>query len=399
MKICIAGKNNIAVNICEYILDHYENVTLYAISNATDDGVNNWQRSFRKFADEHSHIQLTTLEKMYEIDNLIFLSTEFDKIIKPKLFRTKRLYNIHFSKLPAYKGMYTAALPILHGQKQSGVTLHCIDEGIDTGDIIAQKVYNLAEDETAESIYCKNIEYGTSLIINNLDSLINGNYTSTPQPISGSTYFSKHSIDYQHLIVELNGTANQLDSQIRAFHFRPYQLPIVYGYPIVYTHILDSRSSEKCGTVIENTDSYIRLATIDYDMILYKDRLSDLMDACRKNNLDLLKNIENLSYYVNAHEKNNGWTLLMVAAYNNAYEVVEYLLEKNANVNAFNHNGTTPLMYAKDVAIVYDDYRILDLLLVSGADVYLKDYSGRDVFSYVKKQSMKVYNYMFAKLK
>ena len=56
----------------------------------------------------------------------------------PKNFLNARLYNIHFSYLPAYKGMFTSALPIKNGEVDSGVTLHKIESGIDTGDIIDQ---------------------------------------------------------------------------------------------------------------------------------------------------------------------------------------------------------------------------------------------------------------------
>ena len=59
------------------------------------------------------------------------------EIIKTKNFKSNKLFNLHFSLLPSYKGMHTSAFPILNGEKYSGVTIHKIDNGIDTGDIIA----------------------------------------------------------------------------------------------------------------------------------------------------------------------------------------------------------------------------------------------------------------------
>lgn len=61
--------------------------------------------------------QNITLEQAYEIENLIFISCEFDQLIKPEKFNSPFLYNIHFSLLPAYKGMYTSALPLYNGEK------------------------------------------------------------------------------------------------------------------------------------------------------------------------------------------------------------------------------------------------------------------------------------------
>lgn len=270
MNICVAGKNNIAVDVCEYILQHYENVVLYAIHNSNDDGVDNWQRSFRKYASEHPKIQLTTLESVYNINDLVFISTEYDKIIKPNLFRSTRLYNIHFSLLPAYKGMYTAALPILYGESYTGVTLHCIDSGIDTGDIIDQTKIRIANRETAYSLYHKFLEKGTNLVIKNIDKLLQGNFTSYPQSSKGSSYYSKQAIDYSNLSINLNCTAQQIDQQIRAYYFPVYQIPVVHNTQIGSAKILKSKSKQKSGYVLKETDEYILLSTIDYDMKLFK---------------------------------------------------------------------------------------------------------------------------------
>ena len=71
----------------------------------------------------------------------MFISLEYHRLIDPLKFVTSKLYNPHFSLLPAYKGMYTSALPLLNDEKDAGVTLHHIDSGIDTGDIIDQIIF------------------------------------------------------------------------------------------------------------------------------------------------------------------------------------------------------------------------------------------------------------------
>ena len=140
MKICIAGKNNIACNILEYLIfqKNMKKEQLFVCCNKNDNGKNTWQRSLRYTA-KLLGIKEVCLDDLYDIQDLVFLSLEFDKIIKPTLFTSRKLFNIHFSLLPSYKGMYTAALPILNNEKHTGVTFHKIDNGIDTGPIIAQK--------------------------------------------------------------------------------------------------------------------------------------------------------------------------------------------------------------------------------------------------------------------
>ena len=51
--------------------------------------------------------------------------------------------------------MYTSCLPILNGETITGVTLHKIDSGIDTGYIIKQKVFKININDTARDLYLK----------------------------------------------------------------------------------------------------------------------------------------------------------------------------------------------------------------------------------------------------
>ena len=270
MNICIAGKNNIAIDICRYVVEHYPQARVYGVVNRNEAGEDGWQRSYLKYIQSEPEVILATMEQMYEIEDLVFLSTEFDRIIRPHLFKTKNLYNIHFSLLPAYKGCYPSVWPILNGEEYVGVTLHKMEAGIDTGDIIAQKRFKLSSKETSFSLYSKLIAEGTKFVVKHIDSIITNRYKAYPQPAIGSTYYSKKSIDYANLTIDLNVTAAQLDRQIRAFYFPAYQVAQVYGYEISRTKITQEKSITKPGTIIRETDDLMKISTIDYNIILYK---------------------------------------------------------------------------------------------------------------------------------
>lgn len=392
MRICIGGKNNIAVDVCKHLMTILSKEFIYAIPNSNDDGKDNYQRSFLKFVNNEK-IQVVSLQDVYEWENLIFLSLEFDRIIRTEKFKSKNLFNIHFSLLPAYKGVYTSALPILNGEEHGGVTLHYMDRGIDTGDIIDQVRFPIPVDYKAIDLYLRCIKEGTALVIKNISSMLEGKIKATPQPIFGSTYYSKDAINYSNLSINFKATAEQIDCQIRAFNYRPFQLPEVLGEPIFYTHITNDKSVEKPGTIIENNIDFIRTATIDYDIILYKDRLDYVMDCCKNNNLIGLLNITNLYRYINEKEKAHGWTPLIVAAYFNSFKVLKYLIENGADINGANNNGTTVIMYAKDGSILTGEFQTLDFLLENGADPNIQDYNGKDLFDYID-DSMSVWNHV-----
>lgn len=270
MRICIAGKNSIAIEVCRYVVEHYPLATIYALTNRNETGEDNWQRSYLKYINSEPRVLLSSLDEMYSIENLIFLSVEYDRIIHPDLFKTSCLYNIHFSLLPAYKGVYPSVWPILNGEKYAGVTLHKMDRGIDTGDIIKQTKFKLSSKETSYSLYMKLILQGTKLVIKNIEKLINGNFIAYPQPANDSTYYSKASINYSNLSIDLNATAEQIDRQIRAFYFPAYQVAHVHGYAIVSTKITTEKSTQRAGAIVKETDKYIMIATIDYNIKLYK---------------------------------------------------------------------------------------------------------------------------------
>ena len=111
--ICIAGKNDIAVDVLRYCMDHYPGFRILCITNRTETGVNSWQRSFQFFAQQHS-IPICTLEDVYDTEDLIFLSAEFDRLIRPDKFRSQELYNIHFPEVfpLEVQNLYTC-LPLL----------------------------------------------------------------------------------------------------------------------------------------------------------------------------------------------------------------------------------------------------------------------------------------------
>lgn len=382
MFVCVAGKNNIAVEVLEYlILNNNGRYELGVVCNKNESGSNSWQRSLRNYAGQKD-IKEYALKDIYNKKNVVFLSMEFDQIIKPELFMDARLYNIHFSLLPLYKGMYTSSIPILNGDKYAGVTFHEIDSGIDTGDIIKQRKFVLEANITCRELYLMFIRNGIELVLECIEDVLNGNIRAIPQDASGSTYYSKKYIDYSNLSIDLNQTACSIDRQIRAFSFREYQLPEVHGRKIIATKITNIKSTQKAGTIILETEDAMVLSTIDYNIVLYFDRLEELLEACKCGELTKVKSICSVAAHLNSvNEK--GWSPLIVATYNNQIEVVKYLIAQGANVYVKNNNGTNLLMYAKDVYYNSGDVELYKLYTRLGLSPKWKDYANFSLYDYV----------------
>lgn len=267
MKICIAGKNQIAVNSLKYLMYNcnMSRNDLLVCLNKNDFGISSWQPSLKLFADDND-IKAKSLNELYEISDLIFISLEFDKIISPNKFQTERLYNIHFSLLPAYKGMYTSVFPLLNGEKYTGVTLHEIDEGIDTGNIIAQEKIDIDINDTCRDVYFKYLKHSQQLFIDHISDIINNRIISYIQNPLVSTYYSKQAIDFSNIVIDFNKTSFQIHNQIRAYIFEEYQLPSVKGKRVIKSYLTSDKIGKNYFASMENK---IILSGIDgYKIIL-----------------------------------------------------------------------------------------------------------------------------------
>lgn len=268
--ICIAGKNDIAVFALETLLN-FQMTDLCVCTNKTDYGVNGWQKSLMYYANKYQ-IRHCELEELYDVPELLFISLEYDRLISPDKFKSSFLYNIHFSLLPRYRGMYTSAWPILNNENESGVTLHKIDRGIDTGNIVSQIKFTINFTDTSRDLYLKYIDYGKKLFYQQIQNLIDNHPEGKVQDKYYATYYSKYSIDYNNLQIDLNQPAVKIYNQIRAFTFKEYQLPSVFGSCISGAKITDIQSVQKAGTVIQETQDEYLVSSLDYDVILKKKR-------------------------------------------------------------------------------------------------------------------------------
>jgi phosphoribosylglycinamide formyltransferase-1 len=76
------------------------------------------------------------------------------RILSPYFIRTykNKIMNIHPALLPSFPGLYAQKQAIEHGVKVSGCTVHFVDEGVDSGPIILQKVVEVKDNDTEESL-------------------------------------------------------------------------------------------------------------------------------------------------------------------------------------------------------------------------------------------------------
>ncbi len=379
--IFIAGKNNIAVHALESLSQYYGSQNIVALANENDTDKDYWQRSLKKRAIE-LNVKMTTLSKLQVTTDDVFLSLEFDKIIQADIFNKCRAYNFHFSDLPKYKGMYTSIWPILNGDTTSAVTLHNIDHGIDTGNIYKKKTFNISKNDRAQDLYKKYIKNCIYLFDTSIENIISGKLKSYRQQKEFSSYFSKSSIDFDNVHIDFDNTAWSIQRYVYAFSFRVYQLPIAFNRYVVEIDILDNKSRSRPGHIIQETEDYIDVATIDFDVRLFFDKLDQNLPKFGNLSRNELPNLLNGMCGVNDNNA-KGWSPIIVAAYYGNIEMVDALIANYADVNDTNINGTSVLMYAKNYCCKVQNKELFDYLLSKGANLNHRDHSNKSLLDYM----------------
>ncbi len=95
--------------------------------------------------------------------------------------------NIHPSLLPRHRGAAPVAGTLLAGDALAGVTVMCMDEGLDTGPMVAQRELPLAGTEVAPALEARLAEMGAELLVEVLPAWLEGSISATPQPDEGAT--------------------------------------------------------------------------------------------------------------------------------------------------------------------------------------------------------------------
>ncbi|MGD2207603.1 MAG: methionyl-tRNA formyltransferase [Anaerolineae bacterium] len=122
--------------------------------------------------------------------------------------------NVHASLLPRYRGAAPIPAAILAGDTVSGVTIMRMDEGMDTGPILAQAERPIAPDDTTASLTAKLADLGAELLIETLPGWLSGDLQAQPQNDSQATYCSM--LKKKDGFLDWRRSAAHLDRQVRA---------------------------------------------------------------------------------------------------------------------------------------------------------------------------------------
>ena len=151
----------------------------------------------------------------------------------PSLFKRKLLkvaprgsVNLHFAPLPRYRGSFPGAWAIINGENKHGVTLHYMDPGVDSGDVIDRELVEIDPEDTGRMLYEKCEQVGLALVRRAWPKIVSGTAQSMPQSEPDSLYYDRN---YPYGgVINFGWTARQIYDYVRAMTFPPFPNPFTF---------------------------------------------------------------------------------------------------------------------------------------------------------------------------
>jgi len=151
----------------------------------------------------------------------VVVTAAYGLILPPSVLRLAPhgALNVHASLLPRWRGAAPIQRALLAGDHESGATIIRMDEGLDTGAILAQRALVITADEDAGSLHDRLASVGGELLLQVLQDCAAGRAQAREQPSIGATYARK--IDDAETVLEWSKPAQQLEREVRAFRPAP----------------------------------------------------------------------------------------------------------------------------------------------------------------------------------
>jgi methionyl-tRNA formyltransferase len=228
-RIAFLGSHRCSFYCLEYLLTHVRDATVVSVTPHRDQPPIAPAEDVRTLAQSRD-IPVIDPDLLPTLDFDLGISLLFDRMLPATTFdRPPRGFaNIHLSPLPRFRGANGVlhALRLAHRENnwQFGVTMHYIDEGVDTGPIIDEIPVPILVSDTAADLHARSCDQVLPLFTRNIHRLVAATGRVPARPQSGPSYFFKRG-DVAHE-VDLSMPPDEIYDHVRALTFpgrpRPY---------------------------------------------------------------------------------------------------------------------------------------------------------------------------------
>ena len=226
----------------------------------------------KRFAGEHSLDVLQPekastaefVQRLRTIGPDLIVVVAYGEILKSELLQLPLhgAVNLHASLLPMYRGSSPIQAAILNGDDATGVTTILMDEGMDTGDVLAQAKVLIDDDDTAGTLHDKLAVVGADVLLETVDQIESGTATPVQQNHGLATYTKK--LRKEDGVIDWNTPVERLHNFVRAMNPWPVAHVREGGLRVWKTSVPSGKKeSVEPGTVVRADDDGLLVATQD----------------------------------------------------------------------------------------------------------------------------------------
>ena len=198
MRAVVFAYHNVGARALRTLLAGGMQVEL-VLTHPDDPGETIWFESVAAVAAEHGiPVALVDLSVPPELQARVaaihpdyLFSFYFRRMLPPALLATARIaaLNMHGSLLPKYRGRVPVNWAVLHGERETGATLHVMEAKPDAGDIVAQQAVPILPDDMAKDVFDKVTVAAEIALWSVLPQLMRGQLPRRPNPLAQGSYF------------------------------------------------------------------------------------------------------------------------------------------------------------------------------------------------------------------
>ena len=150
------------------------------------------------------------------LDSDLAVTVAYGLILPPAVLAAPRLgcINAHASLLPRWRGAAPIQRAIMAGDGESGVTIMRMDEGLDTGPVLASEAVPIGPETTGGMLHDTLAALSARLIVDAIAGLVQGGLTERPQPEAGATYAGK--LEKHETAIDWRTPAARIERTVRA---------------------------------------------------------------------------------------------------------------------------------------------------------------------------------------
>ena len=153
-------------------------------------------------------------EAVKQVQPDLCVISHFERLIKEPILSIPKLgfINLHPSLLPNYRGMAPQHWPIINGDKEAGITVHYVDEGTDTGDIIIQRRFPLTDDMYVSDLQKVWMDHYKTIMVEAIDNILSNRPVTVQRHLEG-TYYGK--LKEEQCQINLEGSVQEAYNLVR----------------------------------------------------------------------------------------------------------------------------------------------------------------------------------------